>query len=393
MFYSASFNFNFSAVAYGHLGDSIVAGLGGSTQHAKCGTFVVLHEEDLTLVYEARDSTKAVSVVKYSPDGETLAVASEDGTIYLYAVNDEYELIGRCLRHTAPVAHIDFSIDGEWLRSNSLSGEWFFFSTDDASFQSNIASMRDIEWSTSTCVYNWHVKDVSGSCWIGETVTSLHAPSLSWNHLACGTDKGYIKVHCYPCPVDGGYFQRYEAHVGEISTIRFNADVNAMMTCGRYDRAIIIWKVINGYSFSGVAEVEEVDSDDFALEIAEDSEIDDENMPSSCQDLDAYISTALGNDIDNKFQSTCKIWLESVVNPSNQQQQRRDVPEVSVVLEYVYGYRSQDMRNNIRYCANGDVAYICSTLGIVMNRSNRAQKYYGVGYNYYLRIWFNFKFM
>ena len=46
---------------------------------------------------------------RYSPEGETLAVGAADGAIFLYAVLDEFELIGRCVRHTMAITNLDFS--------------------------------------------------------------------------------------------------------------------------------------------------------------------------------------------------------------------------------------------------------------------------------------------
>lgn len=42
-------------------------------------------------------------------------------------------------------------------------------------------------------------------------------------------------------------------------------------------------------------------------------------------------------------------------------------PNVGINLEYVYGYRSKDKRNNIFYLASGDVAYYGAAVGIVHN--------------------------
>lgn len=43
---------------------------------------------------QARDSNQAILDAKFSPDGQTLALASADNTIYLYAPAEEYE-VGR----------------------------------------------------------------------------------------------------------------------------------------------------------------------------------------------------------------------------------------------------------------------------------------------------------
>ena len=65
---------------------------------------------DLTRLFEGKDSKSPVTVVAYSPAGDTLAVGVEDGSIFLYAVPDEYELIGKCVRHTSAIISMDFSL-------------------------------------------------------------------------------------------------------------------------------------------------------------------------------------------------------------------------------------------------------------------------------------------
>lgn len=356
-------------MTYSNLGDSIAIGLGGS--NSKCGTFVILSEEELTFLYEAKDSNKSISIMKYSPDGETLAVGADDGVIYLYAVNDEYELIGRCLRHSSSVRHIDFSHDGEWLRSNSISRELYFFSADDASYQSNVSAMRDLEWASSTCIYGWHVKSIHLTCWENERITTLHTPSPDANILICATDQGYLKIHSHPCPtVDLDYFHRYQAHIGNVVTVRFSYDSAYLLTAGSQDRSIMLWRFISEHDYEDKTEVEIFDNTELALEAAEPLEIDELTMPHA--PLDQFIE-----DNDRGLPSNCNVWLESTVGPSGMTKaQRKDIPAISLVLEYVYGFSSQDMRNNVCYTDVGEIVYVCSTLGIVMNRSNRSEKFY-----------------
>ena len=129
-------------------------------KNEKTGAFIVISEEDLSVLFEGKDSKYPVCATQYSPLGDTLAVAVEDGSIYLYAVQDEYEFVGKCVRHTSPVVRIDFSIDGEWMRSNSLDKSICFWSTDDASIQSNLPSMRDVEWAKLSCPFTWHTKGI-----------------------------------------------------------------------------------------------------------------------------------------------------------------------------------------------------------------------------------------
>lgn len=45
----------------------------------------------------------------------------------------------------------------------------------------------------------------------------------------------------------------------------------------------------------------------------------------------------------------------------------------------MYGYEAQTMRNNVRYTSSDEVVYTVSTMGVVLNTGNKAQRIYKVG--------------
>jgi hypothetical protein len=44
-------------------------------------------------------------------------------------------------------------------------------------------------------------------------------------------------------------------------------------------------------------------------------------------------------------------------------------------LEHVYGYRCHDVRNNLRYTANGQLVYFAAAVGVVLNPQTNTQKF------------------
>jgi microtubule-associated protein-like 6 len=42
-------------------------------------------------------------------------------------------------------------------------------------------------------------------------------------------------------------------------------------------------------------------------------------------------------------------------------------PEATLELEHVFGYRCHDVRNNLRYTADGMVVYHCAAVGVVLD--------------------------
>jgi microtubule-associated protein-like 6 len=362
------------AVAYSPLGDSIVVGLGGGKEHAKCGAFVIINEEDMSVIHEARDCACPISICVFSPEGEILAVGAEDGAIYLYAVQDEFEMIGRCIRHTQPVTQIDFSSDGEWLRSNSIEKDLCFFNSDDASYQSNLPSMRDVLWSSHSCIYSWHVKSVHRTSNIGEEVICVHTPNSTPKYVVGGTNYGFLKLHLFPCVGDLAEYHRFPAHVDAVADVKFSFDENRLISIGLKDRCILQWKTA---TYDDIAEdLDGHESEDFGLESREGEDIVLDFIPKRGAVVDSLLNAKVFGEV-SVLPSTPSVdaWLESVVAPVAPGVQHKTVPDMSVRLEHVYGYKCQDMRNNVRYNNQGDVVFVSATIGVSMTKS-RAQTFF-----------------
>jgi len=258
----AHFDAEVRAAAYSPLGDCIAVGFGmivrdpfGSPNlpqtddklsaeelqeelQLKAGAFAIVSEDDLTRLFEGKDSKSPVSVIAYSPAGDTLAVGTDDGSIFLYAVPDEYELIGKCVRHTAPIISLDFSLDGEWLRSNSTDMDVFFWSTDDASVQTNMQSMRDVEWATFTSPYTWHTQGAHSSHYMTDIVTTTGAPLpvKEADYFVAGTKYGYLRVHNFPSVPEEGKVppsHTYPAHANAVLAVRNSFDGHLLITGGK----------------------------------------------------------------------------------------------------------------------------------------------------------------
>jgi len=373
----ATFDADILCVAYSPVGDQITVGLGGDPSLAKCGAYVVLNEEDMGVIHEARDSATAICLVKYSPEGETLAVGAKDGAIYLYAVLDEFELIGRCVRHTQPVTNLDFSADGEWIRTNSMEQDICFFNSDDASLQSNLPAMRDVVWNSWSCVYNWHTKGAHRTAFKGERIVSLHAPNPTPTFVAIGTNYGYVRLNYFPCVTEDAACHRFPAHAGEIAEVRFSFDEKTLLSAGAVDRCVVQWKVIPHAADPDVNLLDLPESDDYRLEVREGSDLEEDFMTKGADAMDGVLNATKKTDPKNLLSTPAvDAWFESVVAPTHPPTQHTSIPDMSVRLEYCYGYTSQGIRGNVRYTQDGNIVYTASTLGVVLSRTTRAQSFF-----------------
>ena len=74
---------------------------------------------------------------------------------------------GRCLGHSSPVLHLDWTTDSQHIQSNSAELEVMVWSAAVARPVRDIDLIRDLDWATADCIVQW----ASLGSW-GETADS-----------------------------------------------------------------------------------------------------------------------------------------------------------------------------------------------------------------------------
>ena len=61
--------------------------------------------------------------------------------------------------------------------------------------------------------------------------------------------------------------------------------------------------------------------------------------------------------------------IDSSMGPSKYEPSAQDLqaPDASIELDYIYGYRCHDVRNNLRYTIEGKIVYHAAGVGIVLD--------------------------
>jgi microtubule-associated protein-like 6 len=97
--------------------------------------------------------------VKFSPNGNFLAVSFKEGIIDILNT-DDYLKIFSLDGHTESVNRIDWSIDSNFLSSSSVNGELNFYNMKKGTKIIRTSDLKNEEWNTWTRIYGWPVQGI-----------------------------------------------------------------------------------------------------------------------------------------------------------------------------------------------------------------------------------------
>jgi WD40 repeat protein/Ca2+-binding EF-hand superfamily protein len=322
------------AIAYDPSGTKIVVGLGGRVgrgRQKKDGAFVVLDEVDLKIVHEARDAKQWISDVKFSPDHNSLAIASHDNNLYVYDVPNAFELRAVMDKHNSFIHSIDFSKDSQYIQSVCGAYEFIISDANTGTHVPAISTLKDVRWDTWTCNLGWPVQGLWPKHSEGtdvRTVDRSHYGSL----VVTGDGFGHMKLRRYPCINKTAAARVYKGHGQRINRVRFTPEDDYVVSVGGEDRSIFQWRVIP----SALDDAMKAD------ESGQDSDLDVEGF----FDVD---------DDDAEEFMAIKPWVGTIVPPTVAPIASSTPPAIRLELEHVYGRRAQDVRNNMFYATDGQV--------------------------------------
>uniref|UniRef100_A0A670JN19 EMAP like 3 n=1 Tax=Podarcis muralis TaxID=64176 RepID=A0A670JN19_PODMU len=211
--------------------------------------WVVLDTETQQVLSSYIDGNEQLSVVRYSPDGEFLAIGSHDNFIYIYSVEDsghKYTRFGRCTGHSSFITHLDWSKDGKFIMSNSGDYEILYWDVaGGCKLLRNRFENKDREWASYTCVLGFHVFGVWPD---GSDGTDINALCRSHNERVVAVADDFCKVHLfqYPCAKPKAPSHVYGGHGSHVTNVRFTHNDGHLISMGGKDTSIFQWRVVGG---------------------------------------------------------------------------------------------------------------------------------------------------
>ena len=171
------------------------------------------------MLAELSEPSEWCEVAEYSPDGAYLAVGSHDTNIYIYETRG-YSLVGRCGSHSASITCIDWSFDGQYIRSVCNAYELLFFTMPDGSQDPDGASNTvGTDWASQHCKFGWCVDGIFPK---GTDGTHINGVDMDPNQtlIVCGDDYGLVQLFRNPCR-KGGAPRSFRGHSEHVVRVRF----------------------------------------------------------------------------------------------------------------------------------------------------------------------------
>ncbi|XP_005390481.1 PREDICTED: echinoderm microtubule-associated protein-like 1 isoform X6 [Chinchilla lanigera] len=210
------------------------------------GRWFVFDTETKDLVTVHTDGNEQLSVMRYSPDGNFLAIGSHDNSIYIYGVGDngrKYTRVGKCSGHSSFISHLDWSVDSQFLVSNSGDYEILYWVPSACKQVVSVEATRDIEWATYTCTLGFHVFGVWPE---GSDGTDINAVCRAREKklLSTGDDFGKVHLFSYPCSQFRAPSHIYGGHSSHVTNVDFLCEDSHLISTGGKDTSIMQWRVI-----------------------------------------------------------------------------------------------------------------------------------------------------
>ncbi|XP_054944683.1 echinoderm microtubule-associated protein-like 1 isoform X1 [Physeter macrocephalus] len=210
------------------------------------GRWFVFDTETKDLVTVHTDGNEQLSVMRYSPDGNFLAIGSHDNCIYIYGVSDngrKYARVGKCSGHSSFITHLDWAVNSQFLMSNSGDYEILYWIPSACKQVVSVETTRDIEWATYTCTLGFHVFGVWPE---GSDGTDINAACRAHEKklLSTGDDFGKVHLFSYPCSRFRAPSHVYSGHSSHVTNVDFLCDDSHLISTGGKDTSIMQWRVI-----------------------------------------------------------------------------------------------------------------------------------------------------
>merc|ERR1711871_371549 len=223
--------------------------------------------------------------------------------------------------------------------------------------------------------------------------------------LLTGDDFGHVKLWRYPCVKNTALHKTYRGHSSHVTNVAFSTDTKLCFSTGGRDNCLFQWKT----DYSELDDQEDSSSaSNLFVGSTENYQEEDDDQDGLLFGIDSLHPS--GGD---EFMAV-KPWLGAIVEPSDYKtenissfseeklcqelldrglsergsladkrsrlevalhREHHSPPNEELELDFVFGYRSSDVRNNLFYDSEGSIVYHAAAVGIVYVPSQHTQRF------------------
>uniref|UniRef100_A0A1Y1MLA9 Uncharacterized protein n=1 Tax=Photinus pyralis TaxID=7054 RepID=A0A1Y1MLA9_PHOPY len=208
------------------------------------GNWMVFDSQTRELMSQHSDGPEPIQIMQFSPDGSMLALGSRDNYIYMYQVSETHKFsrVGKCMGHSSFVTHIDWSADGEILRSNSGDYELLYWNAATCRQIPQSSAFRDTEWASNNCTITFSTIGIWPENADGTDVNYCDR-SHDMKLMATADDFGKVKLYSYPVMQPKSLNHSYGGHSSHVTSVAFLHDDSRLVSIGGKDTSVMQWVV------------------------------------------------------------------------------------------------------------------------------------------------------
>ena len=213
------------------------------------GHLIILNAETGSHVTTARVCGAPVNALEFNKEGDCLALASHNGTVYTYKTSARD---GFALKRSSRIAtgvsllHLDWSEDSYHIQTVSLDFNLYFVDLRSSKVERNVVVVRDQTWLDQTCTLGY----AAAGTW--NNINYKNDPSTTTalnvgNHrtrLAAGDIHGYLRLFQYPCTSPRAEYHEVKPCSSAITGIRFLFEDMYLLSVGGTNATLIRWKIV-----------------------------------------------------------------------------------------------------------------------------------------------------
>ncbi|XP_050432030.1 echinoderm microtubule-associated protein-like CG42247 isoform X1 [Adelges cooleyi] len=211
------------------------------------GYLVILNAESGAVVSSVRVCGSALTCMGFNPAGDTVAVGSQNGSLYLYRVSRDGLTFKKSnkIRGVQPLVHLDWSTDGHYLQTVTAEYDLVYWDVKGMMQEKSAPAMKDVKWYT----YNSSVGYLVSGIWHNRfypTTSLISTANRSAAHdlYVTGDTDGYLRLFRYPCIQNKSEYNEEKVYSGQISSARFLYNDRNVVTVGGTDASLMLWDVV-----------------------------------------------------------------------------------------------------------------------------------------------------